>query len=169
MPWYHYLLRILILGVVLLAMTRIIGKRAVGTMTPIGYISGITMGTIAGSSVITDTIPLWVGVLGLVGWGVFVWLNSFLAFQSPAYQKLVEGKPTPLIENGELRRRGMRYSLISMPTLESELHTHKIMRPSQVKSARLETSGKISAIPKSKSSSQERKDEATAHPEKKPS
>lgn len=157
MAWYDILLRALVLGVVLLAVTRLVGKRAVGTLTPISFIAGITMGTVAGSTLITSTIPLWVGVLGLSAWGFFVWANAALAYRFKSWRLAVEGHPTLLVDDGQPVEKGLDATQLNRSTVKSSLREHNLARFGEVKKARLETSGKISAISKNRKSRKKEK------------
>jgi uncharacterized membrane protein YcaP (DUF421 family) len=142
-PWYAYLLRALIISVALLVFMRWAGKRTIGELTPVGFVTGITTGTIAGSATVSPTIPVWAGVLALAAWTAFEWINARLTMTSPGYRKLVNGHATTLVQDGRVSQSGLRSALMSRATLRSELRAQKIYHLSQVKRATLEPSGKI--------------------------
>jgi hypothetical protein len=92
MPWYDFVWRSAILAVTLLVVTRLLGKRMVAELTPIDFVAGITVGTIAGSASITSNVPMWGGVLALAAWATFQAVNAGLAYRLPAYRRLAVGQ-----------------------------------------------------------------------------
>lgn len=143
MPWYAYLLRAVIISAALLVFMRWAGKRTIGELTTVDFVTGITTGTIAGSATVSSALPLWAGILALAAWTAFEWVNARLTMTSPAYRKLVNGQATTLVKNGRVSEAGLTEALMSRATLRSELRARKVYRLSRVKSATLEPSGKI--------------------------
>lgn len=79
-------------------------------------------------------------------------LMSFVKFSSPVLERLIDGRPLPLIKEGVLQRRAMMLSRVDEEDLlEAARQEQGISSLSDVAEATLERSGHISIVPKSKS------------------
>ncbi len=58
MTAWDFVVRSVVLALALLVLMRIVGKRLVGEVAAVDLVVGITVGTIAGSTAISDKIPL---------------------------------------------------------------------------------------------------------------
>jgi len=70
------------------------------------------------------------------------WLSYHVAW----IQRIVSPPPLPLVENGRLMRRNMRYELISEDELMSQLRLQGVEEVSEVRSACMESDGRISVV-----------------------
>ena len=88
----------------------------------------------------------------LAGTLVFIvvhWLISFVSTRWPAISSLVKGNDTLLIKNGRANWRALRDAHMSSDDLAEDLREQGVEKPQEVKEARLERSGKLSALKKS--------------------
>ncbi len=138
--------RSLVLAVALLVLMRIVGKRLVGEVTAVDLVVGITVGTIAGSTAVSDKVPLWGGLLALLVWGAFEWVSVFLASRSPWFEQLVAGRSTPLVQEGQIELRNLRKAMMSESSLSSMLRVREVGNLADVKQAVLEPSGKLGVV-----------------------
>jgi uncharacterized membrane protein YcaP (DUF421 family) len=138
--------RSLVLAIALLVLMRVVGKRLVGEVTAVDLVTGVSVGTIAGSTAITAAIPLWGGLLALLSWGAFEWVSVYLASRSPWFEKMIAGKATALVEDGQIVPRNLRKAMLSENSLRSMLQDRQIGDLAQVKEAVLEPSGKLGVI-----------------------
>jgi uncharacterized membrane protein YcaP (DUF421 family) len=76
------------------------------------------------------------------------WVISFITQNSPFLSYLTKGKDTVLIRDGQIDRKALAASHMSEDDLAEGLRQEGIEMPTQLKSARLERSGKISVIRK---------------------
>lgn len=143
MVWYDYIVRALVMGVALLVVTRWMGKRVVGMLTPLDFVAGITVGTIAGATTVSMQVPLWAGLVGLGTWGVFQWVNALLGRHWAPYQKLVVGQSDVLVQDGKFQDGTLQRLNISPSTVRQQLQTKKVWRLGAVKRATIEPSGKL--------------------------
>lgn len=143
MVWYDYIFRGLVMGLALLFVTRWMGKRVVGMLTPLDFVAGISVGTIAGATTVSAQVPLWAALLGLGTWGLFQWVNALLSRHWAPYQKLVVGKPDVLVDDGQMQDKTLRRLNISPSMVRQQLQTQKVWRLGQVKTAVIEPSGKL--------------------------
>ena len=143
-----FILRSLVLAVALLVLVRLIGKRLVGEVSAIDLVAGVTIGTIAGATSITRTIPLWGGLLALAVWGAFEWVSASLSARLPTLEKLLSGRSTTLVRAGSVSRRGLRKAMLSESALRSMLRVRHAADLAEVEEASLEPSGKLGVIPR---------------------
>jgi uncharacterized membrane protein YcaP (DUF421 family) len=134
------------------ALIRLVGdRRFIGKHAAIDVLLTVILGstlsrTINGSAPFFSTLA---AVAGLVG---MHWLFNAIAVRFEGFDTLLKGHSRVLIQDGQLHRQAMGYSHISQGDLDATLRlTGKLSDPSQVKIARLESSGDISVLPKDKS------------------
>jgi len=87
--------------VLLLILTRVIGKKFLGQMTFFDFVTGITIGTIGGAYVTTEVKGANV-LFGPVFLTIFVFLIGILTFKSIPARKIIEGEPIIVIQNGKI-------------------------------------------------------------------
>jgi len=132
----------------LLAIARILGKTQVGQLTFYEYISGITIGSIAATT-IADPDKIWSHYYDLLLFFVLTYIAARLTLINRPLRKLIEGSPTIVIENGQIRKENMKGMRFDLDELIGQLREKGILDISEVQHAILETTGKLSIIPKS--------------------
>jgi uncharacterized membrane protein YcaP (DUF421 family) len=73
---------------------------------------------------------------------------NWLAFHVPRLRKLIHPQPLPLIRDGEVLEQNLRKELVARDELLSQLRLQGVEDPSEVKSALMESDGRISVIKK---------------------
>jgi uncharacterized membrane protein YcaP (DUF421 family) len=91
---------------------------------------------------LTDGILL---VATIIGW---TYALDWLAFHFPPLERLIEPPPIELIRDGKLLRRNMRKEMVTEAELLGHIREQGIEKPSDVKSARIESDGHISVVPR---------------------
>jgi len=140
-------LRAMVVYLVLISYVRFAKKRFLGEATGFDAILVIIIGSIA-SRAISGTAPF---VASLAGTFVLVlvhWIISYFTRGSPLLSYLVKGKDTVLIREGKVDRRALAASHMSEDDLAEDLRQEGVDAPLEVKSARLERSGRLSVIKK---------------------
>ncbi|HEX6972723.1 MAG TPA: DUF421 domain-containing protein [Limnochordia bacterium] len=143
------LVRTLIAFGTLLIVTRLLGKQQVSELTYWDYISGITLGNLAGSlasDLSSRALPHWVALL--------VWVGATLGLQWATLRsrwlgKYVDGEPLVVIMNGKIMEKAMSQARYRAAELLQQLRTKGYFDLGQVEFAVLETNGKLSVLPKS--------------------
>ena len=133
----------------LLVFTRILGKTQVGQLTFYEYISGITIGSIAGSVVSADPDKVWSHFYDMSLFFVLTYLVSLITIKSRPLRKMIEGSPTIVIENGRILAESMHNMRYDLDELNGQLREKGIFDLSEVQYAIIETSGNLSVIKKS--------------------
>lgn len=135
--------------IVLLFLTRLMGKREVSQMTYFDYIAGITLGSIAGHMSVNRNYK-WLQILpALVVFAIFHIASSALSIKSSKYRRILEDTPTVLIKNGKILEKNMLKTRVNYDELVSRLREKSAFKLSDVETAILETDGQISVQLKS--------------------
>ena len=87
-------------------------------------------------------------ILAIATFSFWALVMSWIAYLSPRAEKLLEGEPRVLIQNGELLKHNLRRDRMTVPEVESEMRLAGIGSMQDVAWAVLEPSGRISFIRK---------------------
>ena len=148
MPWWHFVLRAVIVYVVLLVMVRLSGKRSVGQFTPFDMILLILLGNAVqngingGDNSLTGAAIMATTLIAL-NYGV-----AFVTSRNRKVEKFVEGEPVVLARNGRLFEGVLRRELVSREDFRESLRMNGVEDVSEVELALLETNGSISVVKK---------------------
>jgi uncharacterized membrane protein YcaP (DUF421 family) len=146
------ILRPLVVYFFLLFAFRIAGKRELGQMTPFDLIVLLTISNVLQNAMIGSDNSLTGGLIGGLTLFVANGLIGRLAFYSPSIAVLVEGKPTPLVENGRVLTRNLRREVMTRSELERAIRKHGLDPEADmplIKRALLEQDGTVTLILKS--------------------
>lgn len=131
---------------VLLVLTRLMGKREVSQLTLFDYITGISIGSIAGIMSV-DYSKMWIYLLpGVVIFAVLQILTAYLSTKNQTIRTLINGAPTVLIKNGRIIEKSLAREKLSSSTLVSMLREKNAFKLADVEFAVMETDGKISVM-----------------------
>lgn len=125
-PVLEKILRPLIVYVFLLVAFRIFGKRQLGQMTPFDLVVLLIISNIVQNAMIGDDTSLGGGLLGAITILVANFGLAYLTFHFPRVDRLVEGEPTVLIENGKILHGNLKKELVSEMDLRRALRRDEI-------------------------------------------
>lgn len=134
--------------VFLLLLLRVCGKREVGAFNAIDLVGFIMISEAAIISIADSQIPFLVGVIPVVMLGALEWIFAYLSLKDKRVRNLVEGEPSVVVCHGridEAKLRNLRYNLSD---LMAEMRSKNISNLADVEFAVLETTGKLSIIPR---------------------
>lgn len=132
----------------LLVCARLLGKTQVGQLTFYEYVSGITIGSVAGNALASDFNKVWNHLFDLFLFVSLAYAISHITLISRPLRKLIEGKPTVVIQNGEILRENMREMRYDLDELNAQLREKGILDISEVQYAILENNGSMSVVQK---------------------
>lgn len=127
-------------------------------LTYFDYITGITIGSIAGSLVVERSVHLLDSIFGFVFWATFAILLNLLSIKSRKARKLLDGEPCLVISNGQILEKNMRKMRYTLDDLMEELRKKEVFSVADVQFAVLETDGQISIQLKPEKKPVERQD-----------
>jgi uncharacterized membrane protein YcaP (DUF421 family) len=137
-------LRSILSVLVLFLLTHLLGKKQLSQLSFFDYTIGISIGSIAAALAIDDEIPYLHGVLGILIYGSFVLLSSYLSRKSIRTRKFLCGVPTILIQNGKLIEENLKKARFHINEVLEECRNKGAFSISDVENAILETSGQVS-------------------------
>jgi uncharacterized membrane protein YcaP (DUF421 family) len=146
------LLEIVIRGTViylaLFALLRFVLNRQAGTVGIADLLVVVLIADAAQNAMASDYTSLPDGILLVATIVFWSYALDWLGFHFPTIQRIVRPPALPLVRNGELLRRNMRQELITEGELMSQLRLQGADDLSQVKSAHMESDGRISFVMK---------------------
>ena len=144
--------------VILLILTRLIGKQQVSQLTYYEYINGITFGSIAANMATDSFNKFGDHLVGLLTYGVLTFLAALVALKSRKMRTLINGEPVVVIQDGKILENNLRKMKLNLDEFTMLLRLKDIFDFTQVKLAIIEPSGGLSVIKKSEYENVERRD-----------
>lgn len=133
---------LLIYAVVFITM-RVMGKREIGKLSVFDLVISIMIAEIA-VFVLEDTgKPLMEGILPMFTLVVIQLLIAYISLKSERLRRFIEGRPSPLIENGKLNQEEMKRQRYNLDDLLLQLRENRVLNVADVEFAILEPSGKL--------------------------
>jgi uncharacterized membrane protein YcaP (DUF421 family) len=139
-------LRAVVVFAFVLVLTRVIGKRELGSLQPIDLILLIVLGDALQQGLTQDDYSLTGAILVVSTIALLQVFVSWLAYRFPRSRPLLEGEPIIVIHNGEVIERNLRRERLTIDDVAEEARKQQIAHLSDVKFAVLESSGSISFI-----------------------
>lgn len=136
--------------VVLFGITELMGKKQISQLNLFDYIIGISIGSIAASLSVDDSINYFDGVLAIIVYGVFAAMVSILTLKSIVLRRFFTGTPSVLMNNGKIMYDNLKKSKLDINDFLQIARENGYYDINQINCSILEPSGKISFLPKSK-------------------
>ena len=141
--------RTFILYTTVIIVFRIMGKRQVGELQPFELAVTIMISALAAIPMEDVGIPLIYSILPILLLMTFQEILSLLTLKSTKARKIICGKPTIVIENGHIKEQALKKLKINTNDLLEQLRIKDFYTIEDIEYALMETTGKISVIPKS--------------------
>lgn len=146
-PW-DVALRTVISFFVMFFLFHIMNKKQIAELTFFNFVTGITMGAIAGKFAI-DRTPIADGITSLVLMSLLTMLLSYISLNSVPARKILAGEPTVVIQNGKILEQNMAKMHYTVHDLLVQLRLKDVFNPGEVEFAILEPNGQLSVLKKS--------------------
>jgi uncharacterized membrane protein YcaP (DUF421 family) len=128
--------------------TRVVGRRELSTLEPFDLILLIVLGDLLQQGVTQNDFSVVGAMLATGTMAMMTILFSYLSFRFHFLQPLLEGDPVIVIERGSVIEKNLRRNRITLEELAAQARMEQIPHLNEVEWAVLETSGRISFIPK---------------------
>ena len=143
---FNISMRSTLIVVVLLILTRLLGKKQMSQLTYFNYITGVTMGSVAGDFISEVNMPVVDALASLIAICILTELNSFIALKSTSYRKVMDGDDIILIKKGKIIKPALKSCRMSVNILLMLLRQSNTFSVEEVEYAILETNGSLSVM-----------------------
>ena len=144
--WVQIFIRSIVFILVLILMTRLLGKKQISEISFFEYVSGITIGSIAGEVIMGLDGNMWHGILAIGVFGGITLLVDILSLKSKKFRDIVDGKGTIIIKDGKIMEDNLKKEKYSLDDLGSLLRQKDVFNIADVEFAMLEPKGDLSIL-----------------------
>lgn len=144
------LVRTIILYLFIIAGIRMLGKRQIGELEPSELVLSLIIADLAAVPMQDFGIPLIIGIIPILTLLATSTILSTLTAKSIRLRSLLCGRPSYIIQNGEILANEMIKNRLTTDELMEELRLLGYVDIRKIKCAILETSGRLSVIPYTK-------------------
>ena len=141
-------LRALVLFTGVYVLLRVVGRRELAQMAPIDFILLIVLGDAIQQGLTQDDYSVSGAMITIFTIAIIQVVLGYLTFRSKKLRVVMEGEPIVLVEDGRVIDKNLRRARIAEEELAEEARLSQVSSLRDVAWAMLETSGKISIIPK---------------------
>jgi uncharacterized membrane protein YcaP (DUF421 family) len=128
--------------------TRIIGRRELSSLEPFDLILLIVIGDAIQQGLTQDDYSV-TGALIVIGtFAILQVLISYLSFRFPRLRPALDGEPIVIVQDGRAIEKNMKRERITLGEVMVEARQQQVVSLDDIAWAVLETSGKVSIIPK---------------------
>lgn len=140
------LLRALVLFALSLLAIRVMGKRTIGQLSPFDLLVIIILGSAAVIPMEEEKTPFTHGLIPIVIIAALNFLISKVILRSRWAENFLQGKPSVLVENGEVITKNLKQERVSMADLLIMLREKNVTNIADVQEAVLEPNGQLSVL-----------------------
>ncbi|MEK3882714.1 DUF421 domain-containing protein [Paenibacillus sp. PL2-23] len=145
---FSLVIRTTLIYIVVFLIMRFMGKREIGKLTVLDFVISIMMAEIAVIVIEDVERPFIEGIVPMVILMAIQVGTALLSMYNRKMRLLLDGKPSVIIAKGKINREEMRKQRYNLDDLMLQLRENKLTTVADVEFAILETSGKLSIIPK---------------------
>ncbi len=140
------ILRATVLFFIMYLLLRLLGKRELNQMTPFELVMLIVMGDLVQQGITHNDFSMTGAALAIGTMGFWALTLSWASYLFPTAERLLEGVPRVLVQDGKPIDANMHSNRITRSELEIEMRLAGIARMEEVSWGILEPNGKISFI-----------------------
>jgi uncharacterized membrane protein YcaP (DUF421 family) len=123
------------------------GKGEIAEMNSFDLVITLLIAEVAAVPMENNNIPIINGVAAVTGLVVMQIVISYIALKSKIFRVFLSGKPSILIDKGEINYRELKKERVSIDELLEQLRISGYFKISDVQYAILETDGSLSVLP----------------------
>ena len=140
--------RTIILYFLVLFTIRIMGKSELSEMSPFQLVVIFMIAALAAIPIESPSVSLINGVIAVFSLMFLQTLISTISIKCEWFKNLINGKPSILIEKGDINQKELRNLRITLNDLQEQLRIKNISALSDVEYAIMESNGELSVITK---------------------
>ncbi len=137
-------LRTVFVFVLILVVTRAVGRRELSSMEPFDLILLVVIGDLVQQGVTQSDYSITGATTVIVTMASLVVGTAYLSFRFKRLRPLLEGEPVLLVSDGRLLERNLRRQRMTVEELRAEARQQSIGSLDEIRYAVLETNGKLS-------------------------
>lgn len=141
-------LRTVVVLVLVLLLTRAVGRRELSSMGPFDVIMLVVVGDLVQNAVTQSDMSVTGAVIVISTMALFVVAVSWLHLRVPPVRGLLEDRPTVLVEDGRVLERNLRRERLTLDDVLEEARLAQVATLADIRWAVLESGGQISIIPR---------------------
>ena len=139
-------MRSVVVYVFLMIALRVAGRRELGQMTTFDLVLLLVLANAVQNSINAGDNSLGGGLVSAVTLLVVNFAVGEATYRWRWFERLVQGRPLPLVRNGKLIMRNMKRERVTLEELRSALRKQNIDGVTQCKHAVLESDGTLTAV-----------------------
>jgi uncharacterized membrane protein YcaP (DUF421 family) len=146
--YFDILLRSSSAIILLLLVSKLLGKQTISNMTFHDFVTGITIGALTANLAFNESLKWSHVVLSLLVITIISTLLSIIALKNHKMRKWISGSPTVLIEGGKILEENMKKVKFTLDSLNQALREKGIFNLDEVEYAVLEDNGIVAVLKK---------------------
>lgn len=151
-------MRAIISLVTLFLVTKMLGKKQVSQLSLFDYVIGISIGNFAAEMTVNLDSNILHGTIAVIIFGLIAYIISIGTMKSIILRRFFSGVPTLIIEDGKFLKEGLKKVKFDINDFLEQAREQGYFDISEIAYAVMESSGKISIMPKSEYSTVINKD-----------
>lgn len=144
----HTVIRTILAFLILIAVERLLGRRAISQMTFFDFALTITFGSVTANIGLDKNHTFTSGITMLLTLGILGGLTGLMQLRSMRFKKFMSSEPVIVINNGEIVKKNMKKTRLTVSKLMSLLREKNCFNISDINFAIFENDGKLSVLPK---------------------
>lgn len=142
-------IRATVIFIFIYVLTRMLGRRELGSMEPFDLILLVLIGDLVQQGVTQSDYSVTGALLAVTTIALLTVLVSWISFRFKRLRPILAGEPIVLVEDGEPIEANLKRQRLTVEEVESEARLEQISSLKEVRWAILETNGEISFVEKS--------------------
>ena len=142
-------LRTIFVFVLILIVTRAVGRRELSSLEPIDLILLVVMGDLVQQGITQSDNSVTGTTVVIVTMSVLVVSTAWLGFRFKRVRSILEGEPIVVVVDGRVLERNLRRQRMTVEELGAEARQAQIGSLDEVRYAVLESNGKVSFLTRS--------------------
>jgi uncharacterized membrane protein YcaP (DUF421 family) len=142
------ILRPILVYLFLIVAFRLAGKRELAQLNPFDLVVLLTISNTVQNAIIGNDNSLIGGLIGAATLLLANWLVVRWTFKHPRIERLVEGTPTVLVDEGAVKPGALARELVTLDELRTAAHRNGLLSLDDAQRVVLETGGTLTFVPK---------------------
>jgi uncharacterized membrane protein YcaP (DUF421 family) len=147
-PWWHLVIRAVVVYIAVLFLLRMTGKRQIGQMGMAQFVALLLISNAVQNSMNGGDNSITGGLILAATLMILSYFFAIITYNSKDWENFVQGRPTLLIHHGLLLKENLRRELLSIRELRVLLRKQGIHDLNEIEEAVLESDGFISIVKK---------------------